>query len=123
MSWNPAGRVILAITAGIEAVKYGANKYYEVVETYYRNFEDFKRMCMAHIKQEIISKEAWGDGIEISLQENFQESVSAVFGSRCHGEGKKTLSLKTREDAIRALIWMEECENYPYATLNLESIK
>ncbi len=123
MSWNPAGRIILAVTAGIEAVKYGANKYYEVVETYYRNFEDFKRMCMAQIKQEIISKEAWGDGIEISLQENFQESVSAVFGSRCHGEGKKTLSLKTREDAIRALIWMEECENYPYATLNLEWFK
>jgi len=51
-----------------------------VVETYYRNFEDFKRMYMAHIKQEIISKEARGDGIDISLQENFQESVSAVFG-------------------------------------------
>ena len=75
-------------------------------------------MYMSHIKQEIISKEAWGDGIDISLQENFQEAVSAVFGSRCHGEGKKTLSLKTREDAIRALIWMEECENYPYSTLN-----
>ncbi|MCX6823656.1 MAG: hypothetical protein NT085_00820 [candidate division SR1 bacterium] len=118
MAWNPAGWVILAITAGIETVKYAANKYYEVVETYYRNFEDFKRMYMSHIKQEIISKEAWGDGIDISLQENFQEAVSAVFGSRCHGEGKKTLSLKTREDAIRALIWMEECENYPYSTLN-----
>jgi len=123
MCWNPAWRVILAVTGAIEAFKYGVNKYYEVVETYYRNFEDFKRMYMAHIKQEIISKEARGDGIDISLQENFQESVSAVFGWLCHGEGKKTLSLKTREDAIRALIRMEECENYPYATLNLESFK
>ncbi len=123
LSRNPAWRVILAITVGIEALKYGVNKYYEVVETYYRNFEDFKRMHMAHIKQEIISKEARGDGIDISLQENFQEAVWAVFGSACHGEGKKILSLKTREDALRALIRMEECENYPYATLNLDSFK
>jgi hypothetical protein len=77
--WNPAWWVILAITAGIEAVKYGANKYYEVVETYYRNFEDFKRMYMSKIKQELLSKESWSENVEISFQEKYQEYISLIF--------------------------------------------
>ena len=121
--WNPGGWVILGITAGVEAVKYAGTKYYEVVNSYYRNFEDFKKMYMSAIKQEIISKEAWNSNFEISVQEKFQETVATVFGSWCKGDEKKVLSLATREDAIRALIWMEECENYPYATLSLDQFK
>lgn len=121
--WNPAWRVILAVTGGIEVVKFWSRKYYEVVDSYYRNFEDFKRMYVAKIKQEIISKESWSESIDISFQERFQEVVSSIFWSTLHGEQKMTRTNITVDEALRGLIWLEETENYPYATVNLENFK
>ncbi len=116
--WNPWGWVILWITAGIETVRFAGTQYYEVINSYYRNFEDFKRMCMAYIKQEIISKESWESWIEISLQEKFQEMVWNFFLTNSGWQNKKNLSLNTKDEAIRALIRLEETENYPYSCLD-----
>ena len=70
----------LVITAGIETVRYAGTKYYEVVDTYYRNFEDFKRMYMSHIKQEIISKEE-DNSLIISFQASHAEDVDNLIKS------------------------------------------
>lgn len=121
MWWNPGGWVILWIAGTIEWIKAAGDAYYEVVDSYYRNVEDFKRMYVSHIKQEIISKSAWQEKVDISFQENFQETVAIMFGN-LYGDEKHARAISTVDEAVRALIYLEEIEKYPYATIDSNKI-
>ena len=76
---------------------------------------------MSHIKQEIISKSAWQEKVDISFQENFQETVSIMFGN-LYGNEKHARAINTVDEAVRALIYLEEIEKYPYATIDSNKI-
>jgi hypothetical protein len=123
--WNPFGWAITAVAVGIEGVKYLGNRYYEVVESYYKNVVDFKREYMWTIKQELMSKSASGLNIDVSIQERFQENtalIGSVFGKTfTRWEKIKQLPL-TLENATRALVYMEEMERFPLADMDKNMI-
>lgn len=78
-------------------------------------------MYVSHIKQEIVSKNARQAKVDISFQEKFQETVSIMFGS-LYGSQKEIRAINTVDEAVRALIYLEEVEKYPYASIDSNKI-
>lgn len=120
--WNPVGWGTLAVWLAVEWVKKLSEWYYEVVESYYKNVEEFRREYMWTIKQELISKSASWQWVEISRKENHQQfwaSIWWAFGIDTFTWQKKIWQTTiTLENATRALIYMEEMERFPMADMD-----
>ena len=115
---------------GVQAV---GNKYYDDIEKFKQNYNDFMRKSLPAIKQELVGIQGWGQG----LDQTFIDKMSyinklggrgAIISPAAFVAGKvgqssvdeKNAGLKpTTSDAVRALIYMEECQSNPYAYYDL----
>ncbi len=116
--WNPVGRVCLAwswIAMGVESL---GDLYYGEIDKFKQNYKDFISQSMPEIKQRLLHINSW----QTELDSSFQDLWSNVTGN-LWTEEKKALAPKTSADAVKALIYLEELQKYPYAMTDLNDSK
>ncbi|MFA6255902.1 MAG: hypothetical protein WC606_01840 [Candidatus Absconditabacterales bacterium] len=113
---NPVGWVCL----GASGVAYGAKElgdlYYGEIDKFKQNYKDFLAQSMPEIKQRLL----YINSRQTGLDSSFQDLWSNITGNM-GAEEKKNLSPKTSADAVKALIYLEELQKYPYAAANLNA--
>lgn len=111
----PPGWIVWVVAAAAAAVTRAVTSvadkyYYEVVDFYTRNKEDYKASYRMEIKEAILTATARGDdSFELSWTEKFAEA----FNRSDSIDKNKTVTL---EDAYRTMIYLEEKENFPIVT-------
>jgi len=128
--WVAAG----AIGAFIAAKEVWA-KYYEDIEKFKQNYDDFSKKELPAIKQELVSINAWWQGLEhtrIDKMGKLPWLVSALWGPvltawkliwQSSIEKKTAWLPTTTTEAVRALIYLEELQNNPLAYYDLNDPK
>lgn len=112
--WWIVGVVVLAAAGITMWVREIADTYYyDVVDFYTRNKEDYLSLYRMEIKQAILQATVrWDSSFPLSWSEQFTE----LFNWSNSVDENKTVTL---EDAYRTMIYLEERNNYPtVATLN-----
>ena len=100
--WWPLGFLLgLGLWAASFAVTQAIDVYYDAVEFYQQNKEDFKKQYRTEIKQAIIQSAATD---EWNLNINSKLTAEARNGNK---------KLNTTSDAWYALIWQEEYQKFP----------
>ena len=98
--------------AAVCAITVAANSiadayYYDVVDFYLRNKEDYKQLYRTEIKQAILQATVRGDkSFELSGTESFAE----MFNRSDSIDENKSVTL---EDAYRSIIYLEEIDDFP----------
>ena len=106
-AWWVAWWVLAASMGAIEVWK----KYYEDIEKFKQNQADFLSKWIAATKQELTSIDSWDQW----LSHTWMDTIN-LFGS----ETKKQIwSPKTKSEALKALIKMEELQKNPLAWADL----
>ncbi|MEI6672128.1 MAG: hypothetical protein WCL02_01915 [bacterium] len=98
---------------GVEAL---GDLYYGEIDKFKQNYKDFLAQSEPEIKQRLIAINSWQTGLDSS----FQDLWSNVTGNM-GVEEKKNLAPKTSADAVKALIYLEEMQKYPYASADLNA--
>lgn len=106
-AWWVAWWVLAASMGAVEVWK----KYYEDIEKFKQNQSDFLSKWIAATKQELTSIDSWDQW----LSRTWMDAIN-LFGS----ETKKQIwSPKTKSEALKALIKMEELQKNPLAWADL----
>ncbi|MEI6426531.1 MAG: hypothetical protein WCO66_04230 [Candidatus Absconditabacteria bacterium] len=118
-----------ALVAFMGAKEVG-DKYYQDIAKFKQNYADFSKKELPAIKQELVSINAWGQGLDhtwIDKMSMFKGmwfaptlGILGAIGSNSAAEKAKGISATTT-DAVRALLYVEELQNNPYATYDLNS--
>ncbi len=130
------GRVVAWVIGATVAVQEVGAKYYEDIEQFKQNKQDFLNKGIAATKQELLTIDSWGSKLSrtwidhmSNLDSNWLLSIP-VAGWTLRGmwaiwensvEEKKKTQPKTKKEALRALLYMEEMRKNPYSTYDLNS--
>ncbi|MDR0606801.1 MAG: hypothetical protein LBG52_00210 [Candidatus Peribacteria bacterium] len=115
---------------GVQAI---GNKYYEDIEKFKQNYNDFVKKSLPAIKQELLSVQGRGQGINHTFIDKMSyinklggrsmaiSPLAFVAGQVGQSSiDQKNAGLKpTMSDAVKALIYIEECQANPYACYDL----
>ena len=105
MSAGPAGWIGIGVIAAGEAINYAADSlYFDVKEFYATNKDEFITQYRTEVKQAIIQAAAGASRTDLSIN----ESVCEFFGGV-----DKQRKMKTLDDAVRAMLYLEEVKHYP----------
>lgn len=105
-----AGGVLFA-AMGVQAL---GNKYYEDIDKFKQNYTDFTRKSLPAIKQELVSINGRGQWIDHTFLDKMIPSSA---------EKKRLWLTPTTTDAVKALIYLEESQNYPFSYYDLNDPK
>ncbi len=115
-AWNPVWRVCLAWAWTAMWVEALGDLYYGEIDKFKQNYQDFLQKDIPSIKQNLI----YINSRQTNLDSSFQDVRSRVTWNLAEDE-KKKISVKTSSDAVKALIYFEEMQKYPYAMADLNS--
>ena len=119
-AWGPIGTAIGAVlwVAGFAASQ-AIDIYYDAVEFYEQNTEDFKKQYRTEAKQAIIqsaASEEWNFNVSSRLYASVKKGGTSRAEYYLLPYGMLTAKkepLTTTGDAWRALVWQEEYQNFP----------
>ncbi len=121
------------VAMALGAMERVANKYYEDIDTFKQNYEDFKQQTMPKIKQTLVQIDAWDKNIERTWIDQMWESwwtalmnplgIWWYFLWRSSIKQKEKWVVPTKADWVKALVYLEELQNYPYAAFDLNDPK
>lgn len=114
MTTNPVGRVCLGAGFAAMGVEALGDMYYGEIDKFQQNYKDFLSQSVPEIKQRLI----YINSRQTKLDSSFQDLRSKITGNM-KAEEKQKFSMKTSQDAVKALIYFEEIQKYPYAMADL----
>jgi len=112
--WRVASWVLLLTAGAITWIKEIGNAYYGEIDKFRQNYQDFLQKDLPSIKQNLIHVNNRQSG----LNSSFQDFWSKITWNLAEEE-KTKISIKNSADAIKALIYFEELQKYPYAMADL----
>lgn len=129
-AWNPVGRVSLGVAWVLTVGKEMGDMYYWEIDKFQQSYQDFLKKDLPAIKQDLIyvnNRQTWLDASfrdKMAILKYIPASpVNYIVGSIGESSiAEKAKSWKwTAEDAVHAIIYLEEIQKYPFAMGDLNS--
>lgn len=114
LTTNPVGRVCLGAGFAAMGVEALGDMYYGEIDKFQQNYKDFLSQSVPEIKQRLV----YINSRQTKLDSSFQDLRSKITGTM-KAEEKQKFSMQTSQDAVKALIYFEEMQKYPYAMADL----